>query len=184
MPKLIACILFLISFISAALGQTAQVSGKVADTAEKKNLANSSILLLRKSDSILVAHTRSSASGDFRLSKLPGGHYLLLVTYPDYADYVDTLNLDSGATVKLPPVTMVLKSQLLQAVVVNGSRGGIHIKGDTAEFTADSFHVHAGATVEDLLKRLPGIQVDRNGADHCRGTGGEEGTGGWRGIFW
>ena len=169
MPKLIACILFLISFISAALGQTAQVSGKVADTAEKKNLANSSILLLRKADSILVAHTRSSASGDFRLSKLPGGHYLLLVTYPDYADYVDTLNLDSGATVKLPPVTMVLKSQLLQAVVVNGSRGGIHIKGDTAEFTADSFHVHAGATVEDLLKRLPGIQVDRNGAITAEG---------------
>jgi len=170
MPKLIA--LFLIGvFIastgvllpSVAVAQTAQVSGKIADTAEKKNLANSSVLLLRKSDSVLVRHTRSNSSGDFQLSKLPGGHYLILVTYPGYADYVDTLDVDSAAAVKIPTIGMVLKSTLLQAVVVNGSKGGMRIKGDTTEFTADSFHVHEGATVEDLLKRLPGLQVDRNG---------------------
>src|ERR1700723_2592386 len=91
MPKLIAFILFAVFLSSVTLGQTAQVVGKTADTAEKKNLANSSILLLRKADSILVAHTRSNATGDFRLSKLPGGHYLILATYPGYADYVDTL---------------------------------------------------------------------------------------------
>jgi outer membrane receptor protein involved in Fe transport len=163
MPKLIACILLGIFFTSAALGQTAQVNGKIADTSEKKNLANSSILLLRKSDSILVGHTRSNAAGDFRLTRLPGGHYLILVTYPGYADYVDTLDVDSAANVKIPTIGLVLKSTLLQAVVVNGSKGGMRIKGDTTEFTADSFHVHQGATVEDLLKRLPGIQVDRNG---------------------
>jgi hypothetical protein len=163
MPKLIACILLGIFFTSAALGQTAQVSGKIADTSEKKNLANSSILLLHKSDSILVGHTRSNAAGDFRFTKLPGGHYLILVTYPGYADYVDTLDVDSAANVKIPTIGLVLKSTLLQAVVVNGSKGGMRIKGDTTEFTADSFHVHQGATVEDLLKRLPGIQVDRNG---------------------
>jgi Carboxypeptidase regulatory-like domain len=163
MPKLIALFLTGMLFASAAVAQTAQVSGKIADTAEKKNLANSSILLLRKSDSILVSHTRSNAAGDFRLTKLPGGHYLLLVTYPDYADYVDTLDVDSAANVNIATIGMVLKSALLQAVVVNGSKGGMRIKGDTTEFTADSFHVHQGANVEDLLKRLPGIQVDRNG---------------------
>jgi outer membrane receptor protein involved in Fe transport len=169
MPKLIACILLGIFFTSVALGQTAQVSGKIADTSEKKNLANSSILLLRQFDSILVAHTRSNAAGDFRLTKLPGGHYLILVTYPNYADYVDTLDVDSAANVKIPTIGLVLKSTLLEAVVVNGSKGGMRIKGDTAEFTADSFHVHQGATVEDLLKRLPGIQVDRNGAITAEG---------------
>ncbi len=76
------------------------------------------------------------------MTKLPSGHYLILVTYPDYADYVDTLNVDSAANVKIPTIGMVLKSTLLQAVVVNGSKGGMRIKGDTTEFTADSFHVH------------------------------------------
>jgi hypothetical protein len=169
MPKLIACILFVVCFASGALGQTAQVSGKTADTAEKKNLANSSILLLRKSDSILIAHTRSNAAGDFRLSKLEGGYYLILVTFPGYADYVDTLDVDSGAKVNLPPIPMVLKSKLLETVVISARKGAMHIKGDTTEFVADSFKVHVGATVEDLLKRLPGIQVDRNGAITAEG---------------
>ncbi len=170
MPKLIASILLGVLFASAgallpsvALAQTAQVSGKIADTAEKKNLANSSILLLRKTDSMLVRHTRSDAVGDFRLTRLAGGHYLILVTYPGYADYVDTLNVDSGANVKVATIPLVLKSKLLEAVVVNGSKGGMRIKGDTTEFTADSFHTQQNATVEDLLKKLPGIQVDRNG---------------------
>jgi outer membrane receptor protein involved in Fe transport len=170
MPKLIACILLgllisggVILLPSVALAQTAQISGKVSDTAERKNLANSSILLLRKADSILVRHTRSDASGNFRLTKIPGGSFLILTTHPGYADYVDTLAVDSGATVNIPVIPMVLKSKLLEAVVVRADRGAMHIKGDTTEFNADSFHVHQGATVEDLLKKLPGIQVDRNG---------------------
>ncbi len=169
MPKLIACILFAFFLSSVTMGQTAQVVGKTADTAEKKNLANSSILLLRKADSILVAHTRSNATGEFRLSKLPGGHYLILATYPGYADYVDTLDVDSGAKVNLPVIPMELKSRLLEEVVVSVRKGAVHIKGDTTEFVADSFKVHEGATVEDLLKRLPGIQVDRNGAITAEG---------------
>src|SRR5579859_5572813 len=98
MPKLIACILLGLSisftgvfFPTVAFAQTAQISGKVSDTAEKKNLANSSILLLRKTDSILVRHTRSDASGNFHLTKVPAGSFLILATHPGYADYVDTL---------------------------------------------------------------------------------------------
>jgi hypothetical protein len=163
MPKLIALILIVVLFPFAASAQTAQVSGKIADTAENKNLANSSVLLLRKTDSIMIRHARSNAAGDFKFSGVPGGHYLLLVTYPNYADYVDTLGLDSGADVRLPTIPLVLKSKLLAAAVVNGSKGGMRIKGDTTEFSADSFHTQQNATVEDLLKRLPGIQVDRNG---------------------
>ncbi|HET6256127.1 MAG TPA: TonB-dependent receptor [Puia sp.] len=163
MPKLIAFIVLSFLCVTSALGQSAQVSGKIADTAERKNLANGSVLLLRKSDSILISHTRTDAGGGFRMSRLPGGQFLILVTYPGYADYVDTLNVDSGANVKVPAIPMVLKSKLLAAVVVSANKGGMRIKGDTTEFTADSFHVHAGATVEDLLKRLPGIQVDHNG---------------------
>ena len=103
---------------------------------------------------MMIRHTRSDAAGGFKLStKVPGGHYLLLVTYPNYADYVDTLSVDSGATVRLPVVGLTLKSKLLQAVVVNGSKGGMRIKGDTTEFTADSL-TQQNATVEDLLKKL------------------------------
>jgi Outer membrane protein beta-barrel family/Carboxypeptidase regulatory-like domain len=141
----------------------ARILGTISDTTENKSLPNSSILLLRKSDSLLIRHTRADKAGHFTLKGIPPGHYLLMSTYPSYADYVDELEVTDSTTLQLPPIGMVLKSKLLEAVVVSSNKGAIHIKGDTTEFNADSFHTQAGATVEELLKKLPGIQVDKNG---------------------
>jgi len=168
MPRLallLSCILLL---SLPVLAQYSHISGSVADTMEKRSLANASILLLRPADSILIAHTRSDASGAFRLKKIPTGHYLLLVTYPSYADYVDEIDAKDTGGLVLPAIPMVLKSKLLETVVVSGSKA-VRIKGDTTEFNADSFRTEAGASVEDLLKKLPGIQVDRNGKITAQG---------------
>ena len=169
MPKLI--VLFLLSLFLSGISfaqSVTRISGNITDTIEKKNLFNSSILLLRKTDSILVRHARTDKSGNFLLKDIPPGHYLLMATYPSYADYVDELEVKDSAALHLPTIPMVLKSKLLEAVVVS-NKGAIHIKGDTTEFNADSFHTQAGATVEDLLKRLPGIQVDKNGKITAQG---------------
>jgi hypothetical protein len=168
MPKLTLLLLFSFMLTTASMAQSSRLSGKIIDTTEKKDLGNASILLLRKSDSILVNHARAGASGDFRLAHIPSGQYLLLVTYPDYADYVDELSLKDSADIILPPIALELKSKLLQTVVVNG-RGAMRIKGDTVEFNADSFRTQQGASVEDLLKKLPGIQVDHNGKITAQG---------------
>jgi hypothetical protein len=169
MPKLIVVLSLLLLLSVSALAQVTHVSGSVADTLEKKSLTNASVLLLRPADSILVAHTRSDASGHFQLGKVPTGHYLLLVTYPSYADYVDEIDAKDTGGVILPTVPMILKSKLLETVVVNGNKGAVRIKGDTTEFNADSFRTEAGASVEDLLKKLPGIEVDRNGKITAQG---------------
>ena len=63
---------------------------------------------------------------------------------------------------------MILKANLLKDVIVT-HRSAINIKGDTTEFAADSFKVQPNATVEDLLKKLPGIQVDKNGQITAQG---------------
>ena len=168
MPKLTlllsSCLLFSVSL----LAQSSHITGSVADTLEKKPLVNASILLLRPADSILLQHTRSDATGHFQLQRIPAGRYLLLVTFPKYADYVDEVELKDSGDLALPPVPMVLKSTLLETVVVKGV-GAVRIKGDTTEFNADSFRTEAGATVEDLLKKLPGIQVDHNGKITAQG---------------
>ncbi|HWK06546.1 MAG TPA: outer membrane beta-barrel protein [Puia sp.] len=150
-------------------GPSILIKGKIKDTLENKTLSNASVLLLRQTDSILVQYTRTDKAGNFTLSHIPAGHYLFLVTYPAYADYADSLIIKDTADISLPPIALILKSKLLEEVVVNGSKGAIHIKGDTVEFRADSFHTQAGATVEDLLKKLPGIQVDRNGKITAQG---------------
>ncbi|HTI09268.1 MAG TPA: TonB-dependent receptor [Puia sp.] len=178
MPRSIALLLLglILSYVSFAQSApakdsaaTALINGRIKDTLEKKSLANGSVLLLRQSDSILVQFTRTDKSGSFTFQHIPPGHYLILVTYPAYADYADSLEVKDASAINLTPVPMVLKSKLLEEVVVNGSKGAIHIKGDTVEFRADSFHTQAGATVEDLLKKLPGIQIDRNGKITAQG---------------
>jgi hypothetical protein len=152
----------------AARSQSSRISGAIADTTEKKSLANGSVLLLRPSDSVLVSHTRTTAGGHFQLTA-PPGHYIILVTFPSYADFVDTLLIKDSTPVTVPTIGMTLKSKLLETVVVSGNKGAVRIKGDTTEFNADSFKTQAGASVEDLLKKLPGIQVDKNGKITAQG---------------
>lgn len=168
MPRLTVLLIFSLLFSTAALAQSVRVSGAIADTIEKRSLGNGSVLLLRPKDSIMVRHTRTDAAGRFHLT-VDTGRYIILVTYPKYADYVDTLALSDSGAVTLPAIGMTLKSKLLETVVVNGSKGAVRIKGDTTEFNADSFKTQAGANVEDLLKKLPGIQVDKNGKITAQG---------------
>jgi len=147
----------------------ALIKGSITDSLEQKNLSNGSVLLLQKSDSIIVRHIRTDKMGNFELKGIRPGSYLLLVTYPSYADYADELEIKDSLPHTLRPIGMVLKSKLLEEVVVNGSKGSIRMKGDTVEFKADSFRTQAGATVEDLLKKLPGIQVDSKGKITAQG---------------
>ncbi|WP_207512732.1 TonB-dependent receptor [Longitalea luteola] len=160
-------VLFLLSF--PVFSQDAAIKGTVIDTLEKRNLSNTVIALLRPADSVLVSFTRSNKDGNFSMQKLSPGKFIVMITRPAYADYFDRIDLAPGATVDLGKVSLILKSQLLQEVVVQHKLGAIRIKGDTTEYIADSFKLSAGATVEDLLKKLPGIQVDKDGKITAQG---------------
>ncbi|MEO6915473.1 MAG: hypothetical protein ABI151_07265, partial [Chitinophagaceae bacterium] len=138
------------------------IRGQIIDSSEKKNLVNTSISILRKSDSVLVAYTRSDKSGNFSIKPLEPLKYIVMVSHPRYADYIESLDLSSNNKPDLGKIFMTLKSQLLQEVIVKNV-GAIRIKGDTTEFKADSFMLRPGATVEDMLKKLPGMQVDKDG---------------------
>ncbi len=155
--------------ISYAFAQRASIKGIVADTSSKETLSHAVISLLRAKDSVLYRFTRSNAQGRFSLEHLPAGKFIVLVTYPKYADYVEQLELSDSSSVSLNKVALILKAKLLEEVVIKQKISAIKIKGDTTEFTADSFHVQANATVEELLKKLPGIQVDKNGKITAQG---------------
>jgi hypothetical protein len=157
-------------FYYLCIAQNASVKGVITDTLNKQNLSNAVISLLRAKDSIMVKFTRSRSNGTFEIKNLKGGNYLLLVTYPQYADYVDRIILtDSSSGTNTGPIRLILKANLLEEVIVKQKLGSIRLKGDTTEFIADSFRVQPNATVEDLLRKLPGIQVDKNGKITAQG---------------
>jgi Outer membrane protein beta-barrel family len=161
-------ILFWAFLIFFELGVSAQnnysIKGTITDTVEKVKLVTSAVTILQANDSILVKFGYVKADGSFMLDGLPGGQYILLVAYPDYADYVETFRLDSAnPSHNFGNIPMTPKSRLLQEVIVKGTASQMKIKGDTTEFNANAFVIQPNAKVEDLLKQLPGITVDKDG---------------------
>lgn len=159
--------------ISAAWGQGDRYSlkGKVTDTASKAFLKDASVALLRAKDSILVSFTRSNSDGDFRISGLQKGSFILLVSFPDeYANFIEFLSLDS-----LKPehdfgnINLSLKANLIAEVIIKANSPAVRINGDTTEFNVGSYIIRPNAKVEDVLKQLPGFEVDRNGKITAQG---------------
>ncbi|MEI6947651.1 outer membrane beta-barrel protein [Paraflavisolibacter sp. H34] len=148
--------------------QQAILKGSVQDTLEKKPLPSAVVTLVHKKDSTLYRFTRTGQQGAFTLPQVAPGKYVLLVSYPKFADYTDELEITAGGEKNLGRIALTLKAQLLQEVVVRSGQA-IRIKGDTTEFAADSFAVREGATVEDLLKKLPGLSVNSKGEITAQG---------------
>lgn len=153
----LSLILLLCSFYASA--QT--ISGTIADTTNKKDVSNVVIALLKPVDSTLFKFVRSDKDGKFELKNIIPGKYILMITHPIYADLLDDITVPADG-LNLKSVSIIPKSKLLQELIVK-STAAMRIKDDTTIYTADSFKVSANANVEELLKKLPGIQVDKDG---------------------
>lgn len=161
MVKHLLLVMF-IFFATAALSQNS-ISGRVIDTTEKKQLANAVVLVMQEKDSMLVTYTRTSEKGVFHIEGLLNGNYILLISLHSYTDYTYTFTLPTERDIDLGNIPLMTIAHLLQEVIVTQNIPRIRIKGDTTEYKADRFKVEANATVEDLLKVLPGITVDSKG---------------------
>jgi hypothetical protein len=160
--RFLTWILLLPSLISLeARSQDLTVRGTVTDSVNRKQLANSSVILLRSADSVMQTFSRAGSDGSFSLRAKPG-QYFLLISYPGFADYTDSLRAYEGL-IDLGTVFLTPRSKLLEEIIIQKKIPSMRMKGDTIVYKADSFQVKTGASVEDLLKTLPGISVDRNG---------------------
>ena len=154
--------LFCCLFISLqAISQTTTISGTLDDSTAQRKVSNAVVALMERKDSTLVSFVRTKVDGNFLLNVKMAGDYILLILHPQFADYVEDITIGK-ADIQLAKISLTSKSKLLETVVLN-SVSSIRVKGDTTIYTADSFKVSANANVEELLKKLPGIQVDKNG---------------------
>jgi hypothetical protein len=165
-------ILAVLLFLSYSLHAQSQynLKGVVIDTTSNTKLVNTTISVLNSKDSTLYKFSRATTDGTFAINNLSKGKFILLVTYPGYADYVEHFTLDSARTSRdFGKVNMILKANLLASVLIKGDVKAIKIKGDTTEYNAAAFKIQPNAKVEDLLMQLPGIQVDKDGKITAQG---------------
>lgn len=160
-------LLFLFVFSFSCYSQEGTLKGKVVDTLEKKSLANAVISLSNKTDSTLTAFVRSDKNGMFTIHA-PAGKYFMLISYPKLVNYFDEIELKPNAITETGNISLTNKALLLKEIVIKTGQA-IKFKGDTTEYAADSFVVREGATVEDLLKKLPGFQVNSKGEITAQG---------------
>jgi hypothetical protein len=170
MKKLTAfmAILFLLA-VSPLNAQQPVLKGNISDTAAKQNLEHALITLLRAKDSTLYKFGRADATGNFEIKNLAPGKYKMVITSPGYADYVDDIIVADKAVIELGKIGLITKAHLLEDVVVRQQIAAIRMKGDTIEYKADSFKVRAGASVEEMLRKVPGFQIDKDGKITAQG---------------
>ncbi len=158
---------FSVLFSLATFAQNSSITGTVKDTTEKKNLAMASVNILRAKDSVLVKTVRTSSKGEFAIERIAAGNYIVMVSYPQYADFTDKITV--GATPTVLNIAIDTKAHILKEVIVKNTVSAIRVKGDTTEYKADSFYVTPNADVQELLKKMPGIQVNAKGEITAQG---------------
>ncbi|MBV6443623.1 MAG: TonB-dependent receptor [Haliscomenobacteraceae bacterium CHB4] len=159
----------LLLFPFLLFSQKYTLRGSVVDTASTP-LAGGTVMLLSASDSSLLAFTRTNESGVFEIKNQAGGDYLLRCTYFGYRNFQKNVLLEGAETViDAGTLHMQFQPQLLDAVEITGQANPVTIKNDTIEFNAGSFKVKDNAVVEDLLKKLPGVEVERDGTVRAQG---------------
>ncbi len=161
--RLLTTLFALLLLACTGYAQPITITGSVSDTLNSAPLPYACITVLRASDSVLETFTRTKQDGTFSLKVKTTGKYLVMTSYPSLAEYVDVINVKDNKPMDLGMIPMVSKMHLLKEVILTQQYSAIKVKGDTVEYMADSFLTKEGANVEALLKKLPGIQVDKNG---------------------
>ncbi len=156
---------------TAILAQTPArftLQGQAVDTLSAP-LASSTVMLLNPKDSSLVNYGRADEKGAFTFKNLKSGTYLLKISYVGFLPYNQLVKPTGEATIDLGELKMKPITKELFEVVVRTAKAPLTIKGDTIEYNAASFKVPPGSTVEDLLRKLPGVQIDQDGSIRAQG---------------
>ena len=140
------CFYYIIFFPKIIFCQSSFIKGSLSDSTSAIKPSNAVISVLRQKDSSLVKFTRSDKNGNFEIGKLDSGSYLIMITYPKYGDYVDQIKLQNAQTLDLNSIYLTRKAKLLEAIIIH--HAAMRIKGDTTEFTADSFHIKPNAMLK------------------------------------
>jgi hypothetical protein len=155
----------IILFSLMANAQLGNISGKITDSTGKKLLPLTTITVFKAKDTTIITYRLSNENGEFKIPGLPFDVPLrLMATYSGYEAFRKDFVLTAAQPfVGFGTVKLSSSSKQLDEVIVIAERPPVVIKQDTIEFNASAFKTLPNALVEDLLKKLPGVQIDENG---------------------
>lgn len=155
-------------FSYTLFAQKIAFQGIVTDE-EGKALPGATVTLLTQ-DSIMRGFGASLNDGSFKIEAGKAGDYLLQVTYVGYKTHWQPAKATAGQTqVSLGAIQLEPSSETLPSVEIRAEHSPMRMGGDTVEYNAAAYKVQPGDAVEELLKKMPGIEVQRDGTVKAHG---------------
>ena len=146
----------------------AQVKGTVVDSAAKTPIDKAVVGLVIKTNPTDTIYTFTNEKGEFSFTPVPAGNFSVVISNSGYGTVAKFVPIaQQEKTINVGYIILATRAKLLDEVVVESAP--IIVKEDTIEYRADAFKTKEGAVVEDLLKKLPGIQVDKDGNVKAQG---------------
>lgn len=141
--------------------QSAVIQGKVVDSASQAAVEGVDVLLLAPKSNKPLYQTRTNNKG-FTFKKVPEGSYGLVLLAMGFSNDTLVLSVKSGDTLRLNIVLRPQENEL-SGVVVKAAPRPVTMRGDTLSFNAAAYALRPDAQLEDLLRQLPGVEVDKDG---------------------
>ena len=165
MKNIFITLVLAMSCMLSLAAHDAVINGVLVDSQDTTELFGATVkLLMANKDSTMVKGSATDDNGVFNIKGVKAGKYLLRFSYVGYNDVIKHVTVGAdGRDVNIGVVKMDPNTIMLKETVVMGVKSPIVVKEDTIEFNADTYKTQANAVVEDLLKRLPGVEVGSDG---------------------
>ena len=139
------------------------ICGQLLDADLKEPMVQATIQLFTASDSTFVGGTVSDKNGDFDLQAPSPGTYRLIISSIGYQTIDREVTLRRGGSQDLGNMLMETESVMLQEAVVTGRAAQVVVRKDTIMYNPEAYRTPEGSPIEELIKRIPGAEVDEDG---------------------
>ena len=171
MRKYVSLLLFVLCVGNGAMAQRAEgvVKGQLTDSSAKQPIADATVSVVNSKDSSLASFVLSSKQGGFEIKNLLPGDYKLIVSSKGLEEIRRNFSvMAEKKVIDFGTLVMNKDYKMMEGVVIT-TESPIVVKNDTVQFNASGFKTIPNATVEDLLKKIPGMEVDKEGNVKAQG---------------
>ncbi|MDP1810900.1 MAG: outer membrane beta-barrel family protein [Sediminibacterium sp.] len=161
-------ITFILLTLTASAQTTGTVKGKLVDSLNKQSLKDASIIVLDGRDSSLEVFALAKADGSFTIANISMGAKIIQVKFQGYEPYSKHI-LFSQANANMDLGIIYLRTASRDLGNVTVTQSVIQMKKDTMEISASAFKTKPNAVAEDLLKKIPGMEVAKDGSVKSQG---------------
>ncbi|MDE6633764.1 MAG: carboxypeptidase-like regulatory domain-containing protein, partial [Bacteroidaceae bacterium] len=154
----------------AVMAQKATVTGTVMDGGMKEPLPGAAVVLLNPKDSTQVTGVVSDVNGRVSLPVQKYGSYLLRVSYMGYITQWKSVTLSkSQKTIDIGTVVLAEDAKMMKEAQVTAQLAQVEMKEDTFVYNAGAYRLPEGSALEELVRKLPGAEVDEDGTIKING---------------